>query len=170
MPDKAAETLVVGKITGVYGIKGWLKVYSWTQPRENIFSYPRLLLGNEGSWREIELEDGKVQGKNIVVKLSGCDTREQAELLKGKELQVYESDLEDLPDGEYYWRDLIGLNVTNREGQVLGVVTRLFETGANDVLVVKGDKEHLIPWVQGQFVKEVDLEAGTMNVDWDADF
>lgn len=170
MPEKASETLVVGKISGVYGVKGWVKVYSWTQPRENIFSYQHWLLGDANASVQVDVVDGKVQGKGMIASLDGCDTRDQAESLVGKEIRILASDLPPAEKGEYYWRDLIGLTVRNLQDQELGVVKRLFETGANDVLVVKGKREHLVPWVQGQFIKKIDLEAGVMLVDWDEDF
>lgn len=170
MSDKTPDMLVVGKISGVYGVKGWVKVYSWTHPRENILSYPKWQIGRKDSLVEMSLIDGKAHGKGIIARLEDCDSREQAELLMGKEIFIHQGDLEQLDEGEYYWRDLIGLKVMNLEQQDLGVVKSLMETGANNVLVIKGENEHLVPWVMGQFVQEVDLEAGTMLVDWDPEF
>lgn len=170
MPDQASERLVVGKISGIYGVKGWVKIYSWTHPRENILSYPCWQVGGKGKWAEMSLKDGKVHGKGIIAKLENCDTREQAELLMGREVSIFEEDLADLEEGEFYWRDLIGLTVINEQQQELGIVKSLMETGANNVLVVRGDSEHLIPWVMGQFVLDVNLEESTLTVDWDPDF
>ncbi|CAG0911105.1 unnamed protein product [Cyprideis torosa] len=170
MPDQAPKTLVVGKISGVYGIKGWVKVYSWTQPRENVLTYPCWQVGAVNASVDRYVEDGKAHGKGVIAKLKGCDSCEDAEALIGQEIRIFESELKSLGQNEYYWRDLIGLDVINLQDEKLGTVKSLMETGANNVLVVKGDRERLVPWVMGQFVKQVDLQAGTLLVDWDIDF
>ena len=120
------------------------------------------------------MEAGRRQAKTVIAKLEGCDDRDAAMMLIGAEIAIRSDQLRELNKDEYYWRDLIGLRVTNREGIELGTVQRLMETGANDVLVVKGQqrdsKEHLIPWTLHQAVLDVDLEQGLIQVDWDADF
>ncbi len=174
----ADEKLIIGKISGVYGVKGWVKVYSDTEPKEGITQYNPWYLRQpgrqQGEWREVQVESGRRQAKTVIAKLDGCDDRDAAMLLTGAEIAIRQDQLKELNKDEYYWRDLIGLRVTNREGVELGTVHRLMETGANDVLVVKGQdkesKEHLIPWILNQSVLDVDLEQGLIQVDWDADF
>ncbi|MGV6859089.1 MAG: ribosome maturation factor RimM [bacterium] len=170
MPGKAPERVVVGKLSGVYGIKGWVKVYSWTDPRDNILSYKRWMLKTPNGWEERKLLQGRLQGKGLVAWLEGCSTREDAEALKGSEVAVLETDFAPLAKNQYYWRDLIGLKVVNQEGADFGSVHSLIETGANSVLVVRGERERLVPWVIDQYIKSVDLEQGLISVDWDADF
>lgn len=165
------QLIVVGTIVGLYGVRGWVRVMSHTQPRDNMLRYGQWHLGRNGNWRPAELEEGKVHGKGLVIKLQECSDRELARQLIGTEIAVPRSELEPAKDGEYYWADLIGLRVETVEGQPLGVVSHLLETGANDVLVAQADdRERLIPFVTGQVVKQVDLAAGLIQVDWDPDF
>lgn len=168
------EKLIIGKISGVYGVKGWVKVHSDTEPREGITQYNPWYLQQRGEWQEVRVEAGRRQAKTVIAKLEGCDDRDAAMMLIGAEIAIRSDQLRELNKDEYYWRDLIGLRVTNKEGVELGTVQRLMETGANDVLVVKGQrgdsKEHLIPWTLHQAVLDVDLEQGLIQVDWDADF
>ncbi|MCC5860100.1 MAG: ribosome maturation factor RimM [Ectothiorhodospiraceae bacterium] len=165
-----AGLIVLGRIGGPHGVKGWVRIQSFTDPRENILSYPRWFLGRGAQWAAYELSDGRMQGKSVVALLSGVESREAAESLKGREIAVPRDELPPLPEGEYYWADLIGLRVRTVDGVDLGVVDHLIQTGANDVLVVRGDRERLIPMVVGQYVKRVDLDAGRMDVDWDPEF
>lgn len=162
--------IVLGRISGVYGIRGWVKVYSDTEPRDQITRYTPILLGSDGRWREARIEDGRSQGKGVVMKIEGCDDRDAAAALMGSEIAVWRDQLPPLPEGEYYWADLVGLEVRTLDGIRLGVVEDLFQTGANDVIVVKGDRERLIPYVPGDVVREVDLDGHTLTVDWDPGF
>lgn len=162
--------VVVGKISGVFGVRGQVKVLSYTEPRENILNYDPWMLGSGDNWKSQEVISGKLQGKGLVVWLKGCTDRDQAQLLIGQEIAINKSQLPDAPAGEYYWSDLQGLQVITTEQQVLGKVSHLIETGANDVLVVKGDREHLIPYIKDQVVKQIDLDSGQMVVDWDPEF
>ncbi|MGB5277810.1 MAG: ribosome maturation factor RimM [Gammaproteobacteria bacterium] len=174
------EKLIVGKISGVYGVKGWVKVHSDTDPRDGITGYNPWYIqqGAQGNaaWREVRVEDGRRQAKTVIAKLEGVDDRDAAMLLTGAKIAISPDQLRTLDEEEFYWRDLIGLRVVNQEGIELGTVQRLMETGANDVLVISGgqlsaaNKEHLVPWAPGQAVLEVDLERGLIRVDWDADF
>ncbi len=165
------QHIVVGEISGVFGIKGWVKVYSFTEPRENILNYSPWLLKKGHELKTVEVIDGSLQGKAVVASLSGITDRDMAAKLGGYEILIDESLLPEPAEGEYYWRDLIGLKVQTEQGLSLGVVDYLLETGANDVLVVKeDDKERLIPFLQGQFVKSIDLGANLMIVDWDPEF
>jgi len=165
------QLVVVGTIVGVYGVRGWVRVMSHTQPRENLLGYGQWRLGRHGTWRSATVEAGQPHGKGLVVKLQECADRDQARSLIGTEIAVPRSELAPPADGEYYWADLVGLRVETLAGQVLGVVDYLLETGANDVLVVRGDdRERLIPFVTTQVVKQVDLVGGVIQVDWDPTF
>jgi 16S rRNA processing protein RimM len=168
--DPKGDQVIVGKIVGLYGIHGWVKVFSHTDPKENIFSYAPWLVQAEGQWRPVKVLSGRTQGKGLVAQLEGCGDREQARLFIGAEIAVLRNQLPKPAAGEYYWADLMGLEVVTLDGQVLGKVEHLFDTGANDVLVVKGERERLIPFVRGQYVHEIDLDGGTMRVDWDPEF
>jgi 16S rRNA processing protein RimM len=170
----ADDIIIVGKITGTYGVKGWVKLFSWTEPREAIGEYRPWLLrqgnrdgGGEG-WREVKLESARAHAKTVIAKIEQVDDRDAAQLLSGSEIGIYKSQLETLQDNEFYWRDLIGLRVLGKQGELLGEVQNLMETGANDVLVVRGEKEYLVPWVMGKSVIKVDLDRGEILVDWDA--
>ena len=165
-----SDYVILGRVSGLYGVKGWVKVYSDTGPRENILKYKPWYLRRHGEWLPYEVEQGRLQGKGIVAKLVGCDDRDQAAELLQTEIAVLREQLPRLRSGVYYWSDLVGLAVVTTEAVELGSIDHLFETGANDVLVVKGDRERLIPFIKEQVVIEVDLHAGRMVVDWDPDF
>jgi len=162
--------IIVGRVSGLFGVRGWVKVYSHTSPREGILSYRTWYLNRNDGWQPHELAAGQAQGKGVVAKLAGFDDRDQAAALIGTDIAIRREQLPKLKPGEYYWTDLEGLRVVNLEGIDLGVVSHLFETGANDVLVVQGDRERLIPYTRGEAVREVDLQAGRIVVDWDPDF
>ncbi len=173
--------VLLGRIAGVFGVRGELKLESWTEPRDAIFQYqpwclvaPGLsALGEAGvaQGRALSGAKGRVNGKGIVVaQLPGVDDRDQAEALHGTTIWVPRSAMPPSRPGEYFWVDLEGLRVSNREGVDFGTVSHLFATGANDVLVAVGDRERLIPFILGQAIHEVDLEGGRIVVDWDADF
>jgi 16S rRNA processing protein RimM len=171
----ADDYLVIGKIFSVHGVRGEVKVYSFTDPIDNLLKYPSWTLRRNGEVRQVELASGRSQNKVLVAKLKGLDDREEARLLAGFEICVLRSLLPDLTDGEYYWYQLEGLKVIDQLGQLLGTVDHLLETGANDVMVVKActgsldDRERLLPYTE-QCVLAVDLAAGEMRVEWDADF
>jgi 16S rRNA processing protein RimM len=160
----------VGKISGVFGVKGWLKVFSYTEPRENILNYKPWMLKKGDQAKTIKVIGGQLQGKNVVAQIEGITDRELALALMGWDVYISHGQLPAPEEGEYYWADLIGLDVENLEGVLLGKVDSLFGTGANDIIVVKGDRERALPFLQGQTVKSIDLAAGKMIVDWDADF
>ena len=164
----ADKHVALGYISAVHGIKGWVKVHSWTRPMEAILNYQPWLLGKEQ--KPVKIVDGRKQGKGLVALLPGCDDREAAAPLVGQEIVVGREQLPPTAEGEYYWVDLEGLEVLTTKGKRLGRVERLMETGANDVLVIRGEREHLVPFVHGQYVKRVDLEGGLIEVDWDPDF
>ncbi len=164
------DLVVLGKISGIYGVKGWVRIYSYTSPRDNILAYPQWLLKRRGGWEMHKLCSGKKHGKGIVAKIEGCEDRDQAAEMMDVEIAIHQNQLPKAEAGEYYWRDLKGLQVETVGGVVLGKIAEMFETGANDVIVVKGDRERLVPFVKDEVVKRVDLDANLMVVDWDPDF
>jgi len=165
-----AHRVVLGRVSGLYGVRGWVKLFSFTRPVENLLDYRELTLGPGDNGRLVRIEEGRRQGKTLVAHFAGIDDRETAAALVGQDLSVARDRLPDTEEDEYYWADLTGLEVVNREGIALGRVHNLLSTGANDVLVVRGDRERLVPFVQGQYVLEVDLKAGRILVDWSPDF
>ncbi|GGE68184.1 ribosome maturation factor RimM [Streptosporangium jomthongense] len=175
MTQDSQET-VVGRITSVFGVKGWLKVYSYTDPKEGILGYPNWILDLDGKRIPVKLEEGRRQGQAIVIRLKGINDRELARTYCGAEVRVPTADLPELPEGEYYWRQLQGLEVFTVEGECLGQVDHLIETGSNDVLVVHAtagsidQRERLIPYLPDQVVREVDLVGHKLVVDWDPEF
>ncbi len=164
------DLLELGKISGVFGVKGWVKVHSYTDPREGIADYSSWHILQNGVWREVQLEAGQRQGKTVIAKIEGVNDRDQAMLLTGAKIAIRQDQLEALDEDEYYWRDLEGLRVVNTDGIELGIIDHMMETGANDVMVVKGDQQRLIPFTLGHAVEKVDLSTGVVTVDWDADF
>lgn len=163
--------VTLGRISGVHGIQGWVRVHSDTSPRENIVNYSPWHLIREGRRESRKVNAGRRQGKAVVAKLEGCNDRDAAEELVGALISIPRSALPDTTvPGEYYWADLVGLRVETVDGVELGRIEQLFETGSNDVIVVQGDKERLVPYIWEQVVREVDLEAGVMRVDWDPEF
>ena len=164
------DFVVVGKITGVFGVRGGLKVYSYTEPHANILNYSPWYLATAGAWVKREVRDGHAKGKGVVAFLTDCTDRDAAAALVHTEVAVRRSQLPPAETGEYYWSDLIGLRVVTVNGVALGQVTQLFETGANDVLVVQGERERMIPYLPAQVVREVSVARGEIVVDWDPDF
>jgi len=163
--------VTLGRISGVQGVQGWVRVHSDTSPRENIVNYTPWYLVRGGRRESWKVNSGRRQGKVVVAKLAGCNDRNAAEELVGALISVPRSALPDTTvPGEYYWADLVGLSVRTVDGVTLGRIDHLFETGSNDVMVVQGDRERLVPYIQEQVVREVDLKAGVMLVDWDPEF
>lgn len=163
--------VLLGKIVGVFGVRGWLKLQSHTEPREALFGYRPWILRQRGVERSINPVEGRAQGRGLVASLPGVDSREAAEALIGSEIWVERSQLPRPRRGEYYWIDLEGLAVTTVDGIALGRVSHLFATGANDVLVVRdGERERLIPFINDDVVREVDIDAARIVVDWDPEF
>ena len=175
MSQNADSRVPLGRIGAPHGVKGWVRVNSSTQPIDNILDYPVWQIGQNGNWREFRLKNARMQSKGLVVLLedehgNAFHDRNQAAELTNADIAVDRSELPPLPEGEYYWADLIGLTVSNESGEVLGEVDHLIETGANNVLVLKGEREILVPFVMDHVVKNVDLQSGSMTVDWDPDF
>ncbi len=169
MPN--GDYLNAGQISGVFGVKGWVKVFSFTQPRENILQYSPWLLQKNNQISEIKVIAGQRHGNAVVAELEGITDRDAAVALMGSEILIRRQQLPEPKAGEYYWADLVGLKVYTESGVELGKVDHLLETGANDVLVViDGETERLIPFLQKQTVLKIDLDSGEMIVDWDPDF
>jgi 16S rRNA processing protein RimM len=174
MAGQDTTYITVGKIGAPYGVRGWVKVYSYTETVDNLLHYVPWYIRAENApqapWQEAVVSEAKAHGKGIVAKLAGCEDRDDAAALRGREIAIRRDQLPPPAEGEYYWIDLQGLEVQTLDGVSLGIVDHLLETGANDVLVVKGERERLIPYVQGPIVKEVDLDRGVIRVDWDPDY
>jgi 16S rRNA processing protein RimM len=162
--------VLLGRIVGVFGVDGWVKLHSFTEPRDNVLRYRPWILRGPAGERRVEQPQGRAQGKGVVARLDGVDDRDAATALVGTEIWVPRDALPKPRQGEYYWADLEGLAVRTVDGVDLGRVSHLFATGANDVMVVQGGRERLIPFVPGRQVVKVDLEAGLIEVDWDPDF
>jgi len=166
----------LGRINAAYGLKGWVKVYSHTDPIEQIFTYSPWLLRRGGKEIQLELLKGKTQGKGVIALFKDFEDRNLAESLIGYEIWIDEERLPTLDEGEFYWNQLENLQVVNQSGAVLGKVDHLMETGANDVLVVKptpesiDDRERLVPFVEGEIVKDVNLESAIIVVSWASDY
>ncbi|WP_341708890.1 ribosome maturation factor RimM [Halopseudomonas sp.] len=176
-PEPAgAQRVVLGKIVSVHGVRGAVKVYSHTDPLDNVLDYAEWSLNRGAEQRTVSVLGGRVQGRVLVVNLKGIDDRNKAEELVNFEISIASDALPELEDGDFYWHQLEGLQVVNLEGQLLGKVDHLLETGSNDVMVVKpcegsvDQRERLLPYLPGQFVVKVDLETKVMQVDWDAEF
>jgi len=169
--------IILGKVGAVYGIKGWLKIHSFTGELDAILDYfPwSLKLGNKT--QTVEITDWRKHNKGLIVKVGGVDDRDEAQALVGSEILTSENALPGLPQGEFYWRDLIGMSVVTTKGYDLGVVSDMMETGANDVLVVKANlndgfskKERLIPYLLEQVIESVSIANKQICVDWDPGF
>jgi len=159
----------MGRILGAFGVKGWVKIQPFTETPDGLTAYRTWWIENEGSWSPCEVEKAQVHGQALAAKLAGCDDREAAALYRGREVAVPRSELPQAGENEFYWADLVGLKVSNTRGEDLGTVARVIETGANDVLVVEGDRERLIPFIE-EVVRQVDLAGGVIRVDWGSDY
>lgn len=162
--------VIVGEVCGSYGVRGWIKVRSHTDPLENILDYRPWYLVRQDEPREYRLLEGKTHQGVVLAALEGIGTPEQARELRGARILVDRAQFGPTAPGEFYWVDLLGLKVRNLEGLALGVVKDIMATGANDVLIVQGERERLIPFLQPRTVHRVDLDEGEILVDWDADF
>jgi 16S rRNA processing protein RimM len=170
----------MGQIVGSFGLKGWVKVKAFTAAPDALGVYPTWIVSTRGAEREMALEDFEVHSKGPVARLEGCDDRDAAFLLRGCDVAVTRGDLGEPGEGTLYWVDLVGLEVVNEDGEVLGNVEGLFESGETSVLVVKGAgaapsgtgsriPERMIPFVPA-YVKAVDRDAKRITVDWKPDY
>jgi 16S rRNA processing protein RimM len=174
-PDEGARKrrVLLGRIVGVHGVRGEVKIESFTEPRLRIFDYqPWLLERNAGVVEEVRDVRGRAQGKGVIAALVGVGDRDCAASLIGTNIFVARAALPPVAEGEVYQSDLEGLEVVNLQGVSLGRVSHLFETGANPVLVARREdgRECLIPYVPEMYVQSVDLDARRIVVDWDEEF
>lgn len=163
--------ILLGRVAGAFGVRGEIKLESWTEPRSAIFQYqPWILRSPSGQESALTGARGRDTGKHLIARFPGVEDRDTVEAMRGTEVFVARSALPPPKPDEYYWVDLEGLHVQTVDGVPLGTVSHLFSTGANDVLVARGDRERMIPFVQPDFVKSVDFEANRIVVDWDPAF
>jgi 16S rRNA processing protein RimM len=172
--SQASDTLIVGKIGAPYGVKGWVKINSYTDESTGIFDYAPWKLSDGKTY---QVEQWRYSGKALVAKIDGIETRDDAERIKNCDVSISAEQLPALEGDDFYWRDLIGMQVETLEGYGLGTVKEMFETGANDVMLVKarsndafGQKERMLPFVRESVIKSVDMQAKTITVDWDPGF
>ncbi|RXZ44911.1 ribosome maturation factor RimM [Crenobacter cavernae] len=164
------DLVIMGYVRGAFGVRGWVKIQANTEHADSLFDYSTWWLGRDGDWKPYRFEDGLLQPKAIAAKLQGVDGREAAEAMRGCEIAIPRSEFPEPDEDEFYWTDLIGLEVFTVDAVLLGKVAELMETGANDVLVVvDGETRRLIPFVDA-VVKTVELEAGRITVDWGLDY
>ena len=164
----SGKKILVGKISNPHGIKGWVKVISFTDPIENILSYKKWTISDNQTKKTYCLEDSRIQGNKIVIKLEGVNNRDDADLLKNLQIEVNRSDLPKLDENSYYWEDLVDFNVIDINGMHVGKVDSLFRTGSNDVLVIinKTKQRLLVPFIMEEVIKYVDLDKELISIDW----
>lgn len=167
--NTANDLIEVGHVLGVHGVSGQVKVFSNTSPRQNIVTYTPWVVVQGGISRTYEVK-GVRNGKNVIARLEGVSDRDQAAELIGAKILINRDQLPTLDQGDYYWTQLVGLQVVSIDGDQFGTIDHMLETGANDVMVVQGDRERLIPFVMEEVIKSIDLETNQMIVSWDADF
>lgn len=177
MPDfKPSDFVTVGRIGAAYGIKGWVKLISFTDPLGNILQHSDFIIADANNLHTIEIVQSRSQGKGFVAHIKGCDDRDKTRDFTGKDLLVEKSELPGLEKNTFYWYQLEGLKVVTLGGDYLGNVHHLIETGANDVLIVRptqdsiDDEERLIPYLTGRVIERVDLEQQLIEVDWEKDY
>jgi len=165
---KNDKNVFVGKISSPHGIKGWVKVISYTDPLENILSYKEWFISVEGRHESFSIEDSRIQGKKIIAKLDGIEDRDSAEDLKNKEILVSRLEFPKLEKNTFYWNDLVDLSVMDQKGKQLGKVDSLFETGSNDVLVIVNENKErvLVPFIMDEVIKKVDLVKEFISIEW----
>jgi 16S rRNA processing protein RimM len=169
MGQPVDESICVGQVIGVQGVKGWIKVFSNTSPRENIVKYSPWKIDTGEKVMTVKVT-GRLQGKNVIAQIAGIEDRELASDLIGSKIYIEPDQLPKLEKGEYYWADLIGMKVETLESEPLGTVETMIETGANDVMVLQGDRERLVPFVIDEIVREIDLVSRRVVVDWKPDY
>ena len=161
--------VVLGQVGGAFGVQGWVRIQSYTDPPGNILDYSRWQLGRAGEWREVEIEDGKVTAKGVLAKLAGVETPEDARLATGQQIAVGREELPAPAPGEYYWSDLEGLQAFGRNGELLGRIEEFRTTPGSAVVVIRGERQHWVPFVKERIVS-VDLDAGRVVFDWGGDW
>lgn len=166
----SSDWIVVGRFGRAHGIKGLISVHSFTEPPANLLNYTDWHAYITKHWQPVTILRSEVNQKSILVQIEGYPEREQVAHLANVEIAINSDQLPLLKAGEYYWHELIGMQVVNQQGQFLGRVTEIMPTGANDVLVVEGEKHYLIPYLPGQFILDIDVSQAIIRVDWDIDF
>ena len=169
MNEQDPKWIILGRITGKFGVRGWVKIFSFTSPRTNILEYTSCYLNRAGEWVICKMLEGRRHGKGIIARFESFDDRDQADLLIGADIAVRRDQLPAAEAGTYLWADLENLQVLTLKGRELGHVDHLIATGANDVLVVAGERERLLPYI-GSVISNIDLERGQIIVDWDPEF
>jgi 16S rRNA processing protein RimM len=162
--------VAVGRIAGLFGVRGWVKVYSYTDPRDNVVGYSPWHLVIDGQSRQVKVLAGRAHGDGVVALIDGVQDRDAAAALVGAEIEVDRAVFGKAGRQQFFWTDLQGMKVQTLTGESLGVVDHLFETGANDVMVVVGERRHLVPFLFGRVVTGVDTEQRLITVDWDPEF
>lgn len=168
--NNQASWVVIGRFGRPHGIKGFVTVHSFTEPRDNILRYTDWHVFLNNQWQPVKLLCVETHSKNIIAQVEGYPERELVTRLTNAEIAVGQDQLADLSPGEYYWHQLMGMNVINQKGEPFGTVIEIMPTGANDVLVVQGEKRHLIPYLPGQFIIDINDSQRVITVDWDLDF
>lgn len=168
------QPVIIGKTGSTYGVRGWLKILSFTEEADRIFDYQPWFIQHNDHWQPVDIQDWKHHQTHFLIKIKNIDQKESAQQLVNRQITVEASQLPTLDEGEYYWRDLIGCEVITVSGDLIGTVTSMMATNANDVMVVKmrlqDKKESLIPFLYGQVVKKVDRVMQQIEVNWDPDF
>lgn len=170
MISNAENWVPMGYIKGAVGIRGWVKVKADTEYSDSLLAYSQWQLRKDREILKVTLEAGKLVSGELQVKFASVHDRDAAALLRGYTIEIARAEFDSTEEDEYYWADLVGMRVINREGETLGIVANLMETGAHDVLVVRGEAgEKLIPFVE-QFVDAVDEQQKIITVDWGLDY
>lgn len=164
------QWVVVGRLGRPHGVKGYISIISFTEPRENILQYKPWYVFLNHQWQLLKVQDVVVTHKALLAKLLEYQEREEVAALTNIEIAIERNKLPVLDKGEFYWHELIGMTVVNQAQLCLGKVTEVMPTGANDVLVVEGEKRHLIPYLPGNYIIQVDKDQQQIIVDWDMDF
>jgi 16S rRNA processing protein RimM len=164
------DIIVIGCFGKAVGLKGMIRVKSFTEPKENILKYQPWLVKSNQKWRTMQYKTAAQQGKLLVVSMEGVNDRNESEALTNSNIAIYRHQLPELDD-EFYWADLEGLTVVNKQGDIFGIVSHLIATGSNDVMVVKAEnKAHMIPYLLNDVVLDIDLTDSIIVVDWDLEF
>ncbi len=168
--NDATDWLVIGRFGRPHGVKGMITIISFTEPRENILDYARWHVSQNNQWVPLNDLRTKVNNKSILAEIEGYHDRDQVAVLTNLEIAIQRDQLQTLKPDEYYWHELVGMQVVNHPGEILGEVTEVMATGSNDVLVVQGERRHLVPYLPGDVVIQIDANQRVITVDWDSDF
>lgn len=164
-----SDKVILGKFGAAYGVRGWLHLISYTDPIDNIFNHTEWLVNHRSQWETLHVEHGKTHGKGLIVKIQKINDRELAREYTNDQISVPHDALPELAEDEHYWKDLIGAIVITENGITLGIVKDILATGANDVFVVAGERERLIPYTNDVVIK-IDKTKKEISVNWDPEF